>query len=119
MSYRFSIIGGDSRIVELAIILAKEKNTVYTYGLENANKLEAFSNISFEENLESTLEKGDYTISSVPFSSNGIEVNTPFSNKKIKIEDLFCKLGSKLLFAGAISKEVASIVEKYNVKIIA
>ncbi len=118
MSNKFSIIGGDSRIVELAIILAKEKNTVYTYGLENANKLNAFSNISFEENLGSALEKGDYIISSVPFSSNGIEVNTPFSNQKIKVEDLFYELGSKILFAGAISKEVANISEKYDVKII-
>ena len=118
MSYKFSIIGGDSRIVELAIIFANEENTVYTYGLENANKLKAFSNIVFEEDLESALEKGNYIVSSVPFSGNGIEINTPFSNQKIKIEDLFCKLGNKPLFAGAISKEVTSIAEKYNVKII-
>ena len=49
----------------------------------------------------------------MPFSSNGMEVNAPFSNKKIKIEDLFYGLGNKQLFAGAISKEVANIAEKY------
>ena len=39
MSTNFAIIGGDLRIIELAKMLAKDGNKVYTYGLEKAEEL--------------------------------------------------------------------------------
>ena len=35
---KFAIIGGDLRTIKLAVMLAKEQNQVYVYGLEKAEK---------------------------------------------------------------------------------
>ena len=40
-----SIIGGDLRTIKLAVMLAKEQNQVYVYGLEKAEELKNIKNI--------------------------------------------------------------------------
>ena len=37
---KISVIGGDLRLVKLAISLAEDKNEVYTFGMENSNEIE-------------------------------------------------------------------------------
>ena len=82
MNTSFAIIGGDLRIVKLAKMLADDGNKVYTYGLENAEELKDNSNIIMAKKLTEAVKDIEIVIGPIPFSSNGKEINTPFSDKK-------------------------------------
>ena len=106
MNKNFCVIGGDLRIIKLAEMLAKEENKVYTYGLDKAYELENVNNIIFEDSLQNAAKKSSVVIGPIPFTSNGKNINSPFSNKKIIISDLFEVLHNKTLMAGSISEEI-------------
>lgn len=97
-----SIIGGDLRIIRLAQIYAKEGKKVYTYGLEKYFNENTEDNIAVCQNLQETIDKSDTIISGMPFSKDGINVNTPYSEEKIKLEKLKDKLLGKIFIAGGI-----------------
>ena len=42
---KFAIIGGDLRIIKLAVMLAKEQNEIFMYCLEKAEEIKNNSNI--------------------------------------------------------------------------
>ena len=89
MSTNFAIIGGDLRIIKLAKMLADEGNVVYTFGLEKAEELKGHENIIFTEKLSKAIpEDVEIVIGPIPFSSNGININAPFSNTEISIREL-------------------------------
>ena len=93
MIKNISIIGGDLRIVKLERLLRKDNYEVHTYALEKAdveNKCET---------LEETIRKSDIIIGGVPFSSNKIDVNTPFSDVELTVEKLLSTLRGKLFIA--------------------
>lgn len=106
-----SIIGGDLRIIRLAQIYAKEGKKVYTYGLERYFENNSEANIIVCQNLQETIDKSDTIISGIPFSKDGINVNTPYSEEKIKLEELKDKLLGKIFIAGGIPQNF------YNEKI--
>ena len=83
MSINFAIIGGDRRIVELAKILAKEENKVYIYGLEESSELNNIENIISCNSIEQAIKDAKIVIGPIPFSSDGKNINTPFSKKII------------------------------------
>ena len=97
-----SIIGGDLRIIRLAQMYAKEGKKVYTYGLEKYFNENTEDNIAVCQNLQETIDKSDTIISGMPFSKDGINVNTPYSEEKIKLEELKDKLLGKIFIAGGI-----------------
>lgn len=116
MSKKFAIIGGDLRLTKLAQILAKEEKQIYIFGMEKEQELEDVPNIKISKNLEQALENVDIVISAIPFSRDGVLVNTPLSENTIKINDLMNLIKNKTLIAGTISNE---IYKKYkDVKII-
>ena len=84
-----SVIGGDSRLVELVKILEKNKNTVFLYGLEKSEKLVGFNHI---ENIEDCLEKSNLVITSIPLSKDGKIINSVFTDKIIFVKDFFEKI---------------------------
>lgn len=118
MSTNFAIIGGDLRIIELAKMLAKEGNKVYTYGLEKAEQLKEIENVIFCEKLTKTVQEAEVVIGPIPFSSNGKEINTPFSDVNISIRELMHILNAKILIAGAISPEVYEMANDEYIEII-
>lgn len=97
-----SIIGGDLRIVKLVDMLNADGYSVYTYGLEQANIVNAQKCQSIEE----VSEKSDIIVSSIPFTSDGTNVNTPFSKNKISIEDVAKNIKGKIFIAGRIEDEL-------------
>lgn len=111
----YSIIGGDLRQIELAKLLSKQKKKVYVYGLENAKDLVKHENIVMCENLLEVTEKSNMIISSIPFSQDGIYINTPYSTKKIEIKELLKNIKNKTLIVGTIAKEYCNT---NNIKII-
>lgn len=106
MSKKFAIIGGDLRLTKLAQILAKEEKQIYIFGMEKEQELENVPNIKVSKNLEQALENVDIVISAIPFSRDGVLVNTPLSENTIKINDLMNLIKNKILIAGTISNEI-------------
>lgn len=118
MSVNFSVIGGDLRIIKLSKMLAKDGNKLYVYGLEKAEELKNDTNIMICENLQEAVKNSDIIIGPIPFSSNGKEINTSFSDNQISIEELMHYINSKTLIAGSIVSEVYDIANKENVEIV-
>ena len=81
-----SVIGGDSRIVELVKILNENGNDVYLYGLEKSEKLKGFCHTS---NLDEVMEKSDFIITSIPLSKDGKYLNASYTDEKIIVVDIF------------------------------
>ena len=57
MQKKIGIIGGDLRLIFLSILLAKEKNIVYTYAQETAEILKNEKNINFCENMAELIKE--------------------------------------------------------------
>ncbi len=118
MNKTFTIIGGDLRIIKLAKILAEDNNEVYVYGLENVEELKEIKNIIFCEKLQDAVKQSEIIIGPIPFSSDGININTPFSNKKISIRELMHNINAKILIAGNILPEVYDLANDEYIEII-
>ncbi len=119
MSTSFSIIGGDLRIIKLAKMLADEGHTIYTYGLEKAEELKDTPNIIFADKISKAIPKDvEVVIGPIPFSSNGNNINAPFSDKEISIRELIHYLNAKILIAGSISPEVYEIATDDYIEIV-
>lgn len=118
MSNNFAIIGGDLRTIKLAQKLAEDGNEAYTYGLEQAEDLKNMPNIYFAESLKEAIQFADIAIGPIPFSSNGVEINTPFSNKKITVRECMHAINAKVLIAGNLAPEVYELANDEYVEII-
>lgn len=118
MSTNFAIIGGDLRIIKLAKMLAQDGNMIYTYGLEKAEELKGVKNIVLCDKLTQTIKEVEVVIGPIPFSSNGKEINTPFSDEKISIRELMHTLNAKILIAGSILPEVYDMANDEYIEII-
>ena len=114
MINKISIIGGDLRIVKLAEMLIEEGVEVFSYGLEKAEELE----INRCKDLKQAIDSSDIIFGPIPFSSNGKIINTPFSDKKILVEEFLNNMSGKTLIAGAIKQEVYDICFEKNIKVI-
>lgn len=119
MGTNFAIIGGDLRIIKLAKMLAEDGNMVYTYGLEKAEELKGIENIEFCEKLNRAVKEDvEIVIGPIPFSSNGMQINAPFSNNEISIRELMYQLNAKILIAGSITPEIYDMANDEYIEII-
>ena len=98
-----SIIGGDLRIVKLADMLKEDGYDVYTYGLEQARTNNAIEKCA---SIEEVATKSDIIVSSIPLTSDGININTPFSKDKIAISEVAKCIKGKTFIAGRIDEEL-------------
>ena len=116
---RFSIIGGDLRLVDLSIMLKKDENEVFVYGMEKSNEIISNKKIVKCENLQIAINNGDIIIGSIPFLKSNGEMYTTFSDNNITIKDLTEKEHkNKIFIAGNISKQTRDILEKSYGKVI-
>ena len=118
MIKEFAIIGGDLRTIKLAKILAKEGNMVYTYGLEKAEELKEIKNIIFCEKLIEAVKMVQVVIGPIPFSSDGININMPFSDGKLSIREFMHNLNAKILIAGTIAPDVYELANDEYIEIV-
>ena len=118
MSTSFAVVGGDLRIVKLVKMLADDKNIVYTYGLEKAEELKENNNIIMCEKLTDVVKNTEIIIGPIPFSSNGKDINSPFSDKQISIRELMHIINAKILIAGSISPEVYELANDEYIEIV-
>ena len=118
MSTNFAIIGGDLRMIKLARMLANDEKKVYIYGLEKAEELENIKNIIHCINFELVTQNTKIIIAPTPFSKNGKDITTQFSDTTITIQELMSACHNKTLIAGAIKPEIYELAKNKNVKII-
>ena len=118
MIKKISIIGGDLRIVKLAEMLAKDEFELYTYAIDKAESLKKIKNIIQCDTIEETIKNGDIIVGSIPLSSNNLEVNTPFSDKTVSLQELAEKIKGKTFIAGNIKKDFLNLAKDSNTKII-
>lgn len=114
MINKITIIGGDLRLVKLSEMLINEGAQVFTYGLEEADKIETKKCGTLEE----AINNSEIVIGPIPFSSNGETINAPFSKEKIQIEEIMELLKGKILVAGSIKSDLYELASKNDVKII-
>ena len=115
---KFAIIGGDLRTIKLSVMLAKEQNQVYVYGLEKAEELKNIKNITQCESIKKTIQEVEIVIGPIPFSSNGKTINMPFSDKEISIREMMHVINAKVLIAGGITPEVYEMANDEYIEII-
>ena len=118
MKHTIAIIGGDLRTVKLAEMLADGENEIYTYGLELAEILKENEKIQQCESAKKAIQNVEIVIGPIPFSSDGININMPFSAKKLKIRELMSEINAKVLIAGGISPEAYEMANDEYVEII-
>ncbi len=118
MSTNFTIIGGDLRIIKLAKMLAEDGSKVYTYGVEKAEELKENKNIITCNKLQDAVKNSEVIIGPIPFSSNGKDINSPFSDKTISIRELMHVINAKILIAGSIAPEVYNLANDEYIEII-
>ena len=118
MSNIFSVVGGDSRNVELTKMLAEDGNQVLVYGLDNIKQKELENkNIEICNYLEDAISQSNVVIGPIPFSRDGEFLNSPLSNNKIDLEDFASWLDNKALFAGSIPEIFYEKTKNVNVLI--
>ena len=114
MKRKYLVLGGDLRNVKLAKMLADDGNKVYSFGLDRSDEILDDGRIENCTNLKSAIEKAQIIIAPVPFSSNGENINAPFSHDKIMIEDLIKQNKNKIFITGSIKDNIKKeIDEKY------
>lgn len=118
MSTNFTIVGGDLRLIKLANKLAFDGNKVFVYGLEKAEELNDLENIIFCDKLSEAIKNSEIILGPIPFTSNGKDINSPFSDKTISVRELMHVINAKILIAGSISPEVYDMANDEYIEII-
>lgn len=113
MIKNIAIVGGDLRIVKLAVMLEEDGYKVNTYALEKSTEIK-----SKADNLETCVNGADIIIGPLPLSSNGEEVNTPFGENKVTIDELLSAIENKTFIAGSIRQEVYDKANEKNITIL-
>ena len=116
---RISVIGGDLRLSNLAIMLKKDGNDVSVFAMENEKEIMANKKIEKCENIKDVIEKSDVIIGSIPFLKSNGEMYATYSNKHIKISDFTKnKNEDKIFIAGSIPKQAKEELEKSYKKVV-
>ena len=118
MKNKFAIIGGDLRIIKLAEMLANEENEIYVYGLEKSEDIKNKANIIQCDSIRKAIQNVEIVIGPIPFSSNGVTLNTPFSEKEITVREMMHAINAKVLIAGGITPEVYEMANDEYIEII-
>lgn len=118
MVEKIAVIGGDLRNVKLAEMLAKDKFEIYSYAMEKSESIRKNKKIKKCTTLEETIENADIVIGPIPITSNNVDINTTFSDKKITLEKLSKTLNGKKLIAGNIKPELYQLTQNEKIEII-
>ncbi len=92
----FAVAGGDKRQVYCGRSIAEDGYSVYYCGLEK-------SGVANEETKDA-IKKCDAVILPLPCTRDGVLLNTPLSDKTIRLDEIYSILGSKPLFCGMSEK---------------
>lgn len=113
MFKNISVVGGDLRQLTLARLLSEDGYNVLTFGFENSDIAGSVNNT---DDLNKIFD-ADIIILPVPVSFDNVYLNTPFSDKKIKLDEFADKLNPiSPVLGGRISKELGNRLDSRSVK---
>lgn len=117
MKKKFLIAGGDMRFVKLAEFLTENGCFVNTIGFDNGIGTNA--RVHNFRTLISLNEKTDYLILPLPVSTDGENVNCPYSDTKISIETLAAAVSENgIVFGGRFPHGMKEKLEKRGLTVI-
>lgn len=106
------VVGGDLRQAQLARLLS-QRNTVYTFGLEKADGLQQWEKSPQE--LQEAGTRPDYIVFPMPVGSDEETVNTPFSARRVRIEDALSPAGpGTCVLGGKLSPSLTALLDRKN-----
>ena len=111
----FAIVGGDTRHVRLAELLASDGHRVFVYALENAN----FSDgIIREKNIKSLSKSIDCVILPVPTKDKNGLLNTPLSTDEHDINSFFSVLPTgQTVIGGKITNDMFEAAGRCGIRL--
>ncbi len=110
-----SVIGGDLRIIELAKLFDKNGDNVCLLGFENLEeKILENSKITKITTLNNSVKTADLVITSIPISKDGKYINSPYSNEKIVVKELFELTKNKKIITGNVTEKIQECINKNN-----
>lgn len=112
---KFSVIGGDMRLIKLSHQLLEDGNDVLVFGQEKADGI---GKVSIGKSLDEVVKHGDFIILPLPVET-GDYVTAPFSNEKIKAADILDMVSPyQTVFGGRVGIKLKSYAEKCGVNLI-
>lgn len=112
MGLKYTILGGDKRSLELGKLLMKDGNDVCIYGFD---RLEQYKYESVD--LNEAIEYADVIIGPLPFSTDNINIDVPFSNEVIQIDKVFDLMTEgQTIVGGKIGVEHEKKLKNKNLK---
>lgn len=118
MKDRYLVLGGDLRNVKLAGMLADDGNKVYSFGQERSDEVLDDGRIEKCSSLKQALEKSQVIIAPVPFSGNSENINTPFSDEKIMIDELLKNNKGKIFISGSIKDDIKKKLDENYMQVV-
>lgn len=118
MKDRYLVLGGDLRNVKLAGMLADDGNKVYSFGQERSDEILDDGRIEKCSSLKQALEKSQVIIAPVPFSGNSENINTPFSDEKIMIDELLKNNKGKIFISGSIKDDIKKRLDENYMQVV-
>jgi dipicolinate synthase subunit A len=113
MGLKYTILGGDKRSLVLGNLLMKDGNDVCIYGFD---KLDQHKNESVR--LNEAIEFADVIVGPLPFSTDNINVDAPFSNEVIQIDKVFNLMSeNQMIIGGKFSIELEEKLINKNLKL--
>lgn len=79
--------------------LFSENHTVFIYGQE---KYKSKNNRLLCKSLEECMENSDIIISGIPLSKDNVYVNSPYSDREIRLDEIYTNIENKIFIAGGI-----------------
>ena len=109
----YAVIGGDKRNIALAEIIFRKGKDIKLFGFSGMN-------LPFMcKNFSETVGKARYIIGPTPCSLGGGDLNAPFYDESLYVEDLFREMKPGQVFiAGFIKPEVKLLAQDYGIEII-
>ena len=118
MKDRYLVLGGDLRNVKLAGMLADDGNKVYSFGQDRSDEVLDDGRIEKCSSLKQALEKSQVIIAPVPFSGNSENINTPFSDEKIMIDELLKNNKGKIFISGSIKDDIKKRLDENYMQVV-
>lgn len=97
-SMRFSVLGGDLRQLYVASGLSKAGCKVKLYGFDGYTDIS--EGITLSDDLKAALNGCNYIILPLPYSTDGVYLNSPYSKKKTKMSEIYDLITKDTLVLG-------------------
>lgn len=111
MGLKYTILGGDNRSLELGNLLIKDGNDICFYGFDHLEEYKSMIN------LKEAVEYADIIIAPLPFSTDNININTPFSSEVIEIDKVFNLISKdQVIMGGYIALDHEKRLKEMNLK---